>query len=143
MRKLMLSLAGFRSAFGVMSAYRDVTTVVTGPMGVPDKVIVDVLKIPIDTSFEDIAYWRKLVQCAVVVDSSGGVTSSFSLITPNSTVFQVIIGGGGGGGFLGGGAAAPARGTTPTVEAPAAKEKKKEEKVKESDDEDTGFSLFD
>ncbi|EOY26837.1 Uncharacterized protein TCM_028812 [Theobroma cacao] len=35
MRKLMLSLAGFRSAFGVMSAYRDVAAVVTGPMGVP------------------------------------------------------------------------------------------------------------
>ncbi|EOY18625.1 Uncharacterized protein TCM_043125 [Theobroma cacao] len=34
MRKLMLSLAGFRSAFGVISAYRDVATVVTGPMGV-------------------------------------------------------------------------------------------------------------
>ncbi|EOY01006.1 Gag protease polyprotein [Theobroma cacao] len=35
MRKLMLSLAGFRSVFGVMSAYRDVAAVVTGPMGVP------------------------------------------------------------------------------------------------------------
>ncbi|EOY21236.1 Uncharacterized protein TCM_012637 [Theobroma cacao] len=41
MRKLMLSLVGFRSAFGVMSAYRDVAAVVTGPMGVPgrDKII--------------------------------------------------------------------------------------------------------
>ncbi|EOY19669.1 Uncharacterized protein TCM_044835 [Theobroma cacao] len=37
MRKLMLSLAGFRSAFGVMSAYRDVAEVVTGPMGVPGR----------------------------------------------------------------------------------------------------------
>ncbi|WRX22749.1 HAT [Theobroma cacao] len=37
MRKLMLSLAGFRSAFGVMSAYRDVATVVTGSMGVPGR----------------------------------------------------------------------------------------------------------
>ncbi|EOY00462.1 Uncharacterized protein TCM_010333 [Theobroma cacao] len=35
MRKLMLSLAGFRSAFGVMSAYRDIAAVITGPMGVP------------------------------------------------------------------------------------------------------------
>ncbi|WRX31630.1 hypothetical protein QQP08_024117 [Theobroma cacao] len=33
MRKLMLSLAGFQSTFGVMSAYRDVAAVVTGPMG--------------------------------------------------------------------------------------------------------------
>ncbi|EOY03980.1 Uncharacterized protein TCM_019212 [Theobroma cacao] len=32
----MLSLARFRSAFGVMSAYRDVATVVTGSMRVPD-----------------------------------------------------------------------------------------------------------
>ncbi|EOY30406.1 Uncharacterized protein TCM_037629 [Theobroma cacao] len=37
MQKLMLSLAGFRSAFGVMSAYRDVATVVTGLMGVPGR----------------------------------------------------------------------------------------------------------
>ncbi|EOY00599.1 Uncharacterized protein TCM_010483 [Theobroma cacao] len=37
MQKLMLSLAGFRSAFGVMSAYRDVATVVTGSMGVPGR----------------------------------------------------------------------------------------------------------
>ncbi|EOY00172.1 Uncharacterized protein TCM_009866 [Theobroma cacao] len=35
MRKLMLSLAGFRSAFRVMSAYRDVAAIVMGPMGVP------------------------------------------------------------------------------------------------------------
>ncbi|EOY19328.1 Uncharacterized protein TCM_044398 [Theobroma cacao] len=34
MRELMLSLTGFRSAFGVMSAYRDVAAVVTGSMGV-------------------------------------------------------------------------------------------------------------
>ncbi|EOX94181.1 Uncharacterized protein TCM_003584 [Theobroma cacao] len=34
MRKLMLSLARFRLAFRVMSAYRDVAAVVTGPMGV-------------------------------------------------------------------------------------------------------------
>ncbi|EOY31951.1 hypothetical protein QQP08_026015 [Theobroma cacao] len=86
---------------------------------------------------------RKLVQCATAVDSSGGVSSSFSLITPKSAVFQVIIGGGGGGGFLGGGAAAPAGGAAPAAEAPAAEEKKKEEKVEESDDEDMGFSLFD
>ncbi|WRX22555.1 Ulp1 protease family [Theobroma cacao] len=36
-KKLMLSLAGFRSAFGVMSAYRDVAAVVTDSMGVPGR----------------------------------------------------------------------------------------------------------
>ncbi|WRX09282.1 hypothetical protein QQP08_001769 [Theobroma cacao] len=86
---------------------------------------------------------RKLVQCAIAIDYSNDVTSSFSLITPNSAIFQVIIGGGGDGGFLGKRVAALAGGTTPTVEAPAAEEKKKEEKVEESDDEDMGFSLFD
>ncbi|XP_022755452.1 60S acidic ribosomal protein P3-like [Durio zibethinus] len=87
---------------------------------------------------------RKLVQAAVACDSSGGVTSSFSLVTPNSAVFQVIIGGGGGGGFIGGGAAAaPAGGAAAAEEAPAAEEKKKEDKEEESEDEDMGFSLFD
>ena len=33
---------------------------------------------------------RKLVHAAAASDSSGGVTSSFSLITPNSAVFQVL-----------------------------------------------------
>lgn len=33
---------------------------------------------------------RKLVQSALSVDSSGGVQSSFSLITPTSAVFQVF-----------------------------------------------------
>ncbi|KAF9586924.1 hypothetical protein IFM89_039796 [Coptis chinensis] len=47
---------------------------------------------------------RKLVQAALSADSSGGVSSSFSLVTP-SAVFQVIVGGGGGG-FIGGGGAA-------------------------------------
>ncbi|EOX94993.1 60S acidic ribosomal protein family [Theobroma cacao] len=42
---------------------------------------------------------RKLVQCVAAVDSSNCITSSFSLITPNFTVFQVIIGGGGGEGY--------------------------------------------
>ncbi|EOY03504.1 Uncharacterized protein TCM_018598 [Theobroma cacao] len=37
MRKLMLSLAGFRSAFGVMIAYQDVAAIVTGSMGVPGR----------------------------------------------------------------------------------------------------------
>ncbi|XP_057508244.1 60S acidic ribosomal protein P3-like [Actinidia eriantha] len=86
---------------------------------------------------------RKLVQAALSTDSSGGVQSSFSLITPSSAVFQVIIGGGGGGGFIGGGAVAAAApgGGAAAAEAPPAEEKK-EEKV-ESEDEDMGFSLFD
>ncbi|EOX94626.1 Uncharacterized protein TCM_004261 [Theobroma cacao] len=82
-------------------------------------------------------------KCAIAIDYSNDVTSSFSLITPNSAIFQVIIRGGGDGGFLGKRVAALAGGTTPTVETPAAEEKKKEEKVEESDDEDMGFSLFD
>ena len=34
---------------------------------------------------------RKLVQAALSTDSSGGVQSSFSLITPSSAVFQVSL----------------------------------------------------
>ncbi|KAI3440112.1 uncharacterized protein J3R85_003967 [Psidium guajava] len=84
---------------------------------------------------------RKLVQSAYATDSSGGVQSSFSLVTPSSAVFQVIIGGGGGGGFIGGGAAAGApAGAAPAAEAPPAEEKKEE---KEESDDDMGFSLFD
>ncbi|CAK9325813.1 unnamed protein product [Citrullus colocynthis] len=87
---------------------------------------------------------RKLVQSALSVDSSGGVQSSFSLITPTSAVFQVIVGGGSGGGFIGGGggaAAAPAGGDAPAAaEAPA---EKKEDVKEESDDDDLGLSLFD
>ncbi|KAF9675359.1 hypothetical protein SADUNF_Sadunf09G0024000 [Salix dunnii] len=71
---------------------------------------------------------RKLVQSALCADSSGGVQSSFSYVTPSSAVFQlfdfvshhetrtaviyegkyvdvafdVVIGGGGGGAFFGG-----------------------------------------
>ncbi|GAV76018.1 Ribosomal_60s domain-containing protein [Cephalotus follicularis] len=86
---------------------------------------------------------RNLVQTALSFDSSGGVQSSFSLITPTSAVFQVIIGGGGGGGgFAAAGAAAPAGGAASAAEAAPAAEEKKEEK-EESDDEDMGFSLFD
>ncbi|XP_072990733.1 uncharacterized protein [Typha latifolia] len=88
---------------------------------------------------------RRLVNAAVSSDSSGGVQSSFSLVTPSSAVFQVIIGGGGGGAFIGGGAssggaaaAASAGGAAP--EAPPAEEKKEE---KEESDDDMGFSLFD
>ncbi|KAG9449277.1 hypothetical protein H6P81_009242 [Aristolochia fimbriata] len=87
---------------------------------------------------------RKLVQAAVSGDSSGGVQSSFSMVSPNSAVFQVIIGGGGGGGaFIGGGAAAAPAGSSGggAPDAPPAEEKK-EEKEEESDD-DMGFSLFD
>ncbi|XP_050219301.1 60S acidic ribosomal protein P3 [Mercurialis annua] len=86
---------------------------------------------------------RKLVQSASATDSSGGVQSSFSMITPKSAVFQVIIGGGSGGGFAaaGGAAAASGGGAAAAAEAPA-EEAKKEEPAEESDD-DLGFSLFD
>ncbi|EXC27887.1 60S acidic ribosomal protein P3-2 [Morus notabilis] len=86
---------------------------------------------------------RKLVQSALSQDSSGGVQTAFSLITPSSAVFQVIVGGGGGGGFIAGGgaAAAPAGGAgAAAAEAPPAEEKKEE---KEESDDDMGFSLFD
>ncbi|KAB1202355.1 60S acidic ribosomal protein P3 [Morella rubra] len=88
---------------------------------------------------------RKLVQAAYSADSSGGIQSSFSLVTPTSGVFQVIIGGASGGAFIGGGGgaavAAPAGGAAPAAEAEK-KEEKKEEEKEESDD-DMGFSLFD
>ncbi|KAF9598232.1 hypothetical protein IFM89_026008 [Coptis chinensis] len=80
---------------------------------------------------------RKLVQAALSADSSGGVSSSFSLVTPSSAVFQVIVG------FIrGGGAtvAASSGGGAAAAEAPAAEEKKEE---KEESDDDMGFSLFD
>ena len=69
-------------------------------------------------------------------DSSDGVQTSFSLITPTSVAFQVIIGGAVGGGFIGAGAAA----SVPSGGRGAAAEEKKEEK--EESDEDMGFSLF-
>ncbi|KAH0649999.1 hypothetical protein KY284_029911 [Solanum tuberosum] len=81
---------------------------------------------------------RKLVQVALASDSSGGVQSSFSFVTPSSAVFQVIIGGGGGGG--GGAAAAAPSGGAAAAEAAPAEEKKEE---KEESDDDLGFSLFD
>ncbi|KAG8373939.1 hypothetical protein BUALT_Bualt11G0077300 [Buddleja alternifolia] len=86
---------------------------------------------------------RKLVQAALSSDSSGGIQSSFSYVTPSSAVFQVIIGGGGGGGAFiggGGGAAPAASGGGAAAEAPPAEEKKEE---KEESDDDMGFSLFD
>ncbi|KAH0655069.1 hypothetical protein KY285_029951 [Solanum tuberosum] len=84
---------------------------------------------------------RKLVQAALASDSSGGVQSSFSFVTPSSAVFQVIIGGGGGGGgSIGGGAAAASSGGAAAAEAAPAEEKKEE---KEESDDDLGFSLFD
>uniref|UniRef100_A0A2N9IE25 60S acidic ribosomal protein P3 n=1 Tax=Fagus sylvatica TaxID=28930 RepID=A0A2N9IE25_FAGSY len=85
---------------------------------------------------------RKLVQTALSSDSSGGVQSSFSYVTPTSAVFQVIIGAAAATAYVGGGgaaAAAPAGGA-----APAAEEKKEEKKEeKEDSDDDLGFSLFD
>ncbi|XP_074591599.1 large ribosomal subunit protein P3-like [Curcuma longa] len=88
---------------------------------------------------------RQLVRAVLGVDSSGGVQSSFSLVSPSSAVFQVIIGGGGGGAFIAGGApsgaaAAGSGGGAAAPEAPPAEEKKEE---KEESDEDMGFSLFD
>ncbi|KAM0939360.1 putative 60S acidic ribosomal protein P3 [Dioscorea sansibarensis] len=90
---------------------------------------------------------RNLVKTVLGVDSSGGVQSSFSLVTPSSAVFQVIVGGGGGGGgggfIAGGGAASAGAGGGAAAAAPEAPpvEEKKEEK--EESDEDMGFSLFD
>ncbi|KAG6644131.1 hypothetical protein I3843_08G034100 [Carya illinoinensis] len=85
---------------------------------------------------------RKLVQTALCADSSGGVQSSFSLVTPTSAVFQVIIGGASGGAFIGGGGAVAAASGGAAPAAEAEKEEKKEEKEEESDD-DLGLSLFD
>ncbi|VVA39556.1 PREDICTED: 60S acidic ribosomal [Prunus dulcis] len=82
---------------------------------------------------------RKLVQTALSTDSSGGVQTSYSPVTPTSAVFQVIVGGGGGA-FIGGGAAAATGGGAAAAEAPPAEEKKEE---KEESDDDMGFSLFD
>ncbi|KAJ7979428.1 60S acidic ribosomal protein P3 [Quillaja saponaria] len=84
---------------------------------------------------------RKLVQSVLASDSSGGVQSSFSYVTPSSAVFQVVVGGAV---FVGGGvasASAPAGGAAPPAEAAPAAEKKEE--VEEEDDEDLGLSLFD
>ncbi|KAJ8505537.1 hypothetical protein OPV22_006423 [Ensete ventricosum] len=87
---------------------------------------------------------RELVQAVLAVDSSGGVQSSFSMVSPSSAVFQVVIGGGGGafigGGAPSGGASAGSGGSAPATEAPPAEEKKEE---KEESDDDMGFSLFD
>ncbi|CAD5169899.1 unnamed protein product [Musa acuminata subsp. malaccensis] len=87
---------------------------------------------------------RELVQAVLAVDSSGGVQSSFSMVSPSSAVFQVIIGGGGGafigGGAPSGGASAGSGGGAPAAEAPLEEEKKEE---KEESDDDMGFSLFD
>ncbi|CAN6994017.1 unnamed protein product [Brassica oleracea var. botrytis] len=85
---------------------------------------------------------RKLVQTAFSADSSGGVQSSFSLVSPTSAVFQqVIIGGGSGGGFAaGGGAAAGGGGGGEAAAATKEEEKKKEES--EEEEGDFGFDLF-
>jgi large subunit ribosomal protein LP1 len=84
---------------------------------------------------------RKLVQTALSADSSGGVQSSFSLVSPTSAVFVVVIGGGGGGGFAaGGGAAAGGGGGGEAAAATKEEEKKKEES--EEEEGDFGFDLF-
>ncbi|CAL0325100.1 unnamed protein product [Lupinus luteus] len=83
---------------------------------------------------------RLLVNAALAVDSSGGVQSSFSTVSPTSAVFQVIVGGAV---AVGGGvAAAASAGAAPAAEAAAPA--KKEEKVEEEEDEEEfGLSLFD
>ncbi|KFK27281.1 hypothetical protein AALP_AA8G361800 [Arabis alpina] len=84
---------------------------------------------------------RKLVQTALSADNSGGVQSSFTLVTPTSGVCQVIIGGGSGGGFAaGGGAAAGGGGGGEAAAATKEEEKKKEES--EEEEGDFGFDLF-
>nr|XP_010929388.1 60S acidic ribosomal protein P3 isoform X2 [Elaeis guineensis] len=85
---------------------------------------------------------RKLVQAALAADSSGGVTSSFSMVSPCSAVFQVIIGGGWGGAFIGDSATgAAAAGLAAGGAAPGAPPAEEEEV--ESCDEIWGLSLFD
>ncbi|XP_010539414.1 PREDICTED: 60S acidic ribosomal protein P3-1-like [Tarenaya hassleriana] len=85
---------------------------------------------------------RKLVQTALSADSSGGVQTSFSLITPTSAVCQVVVGGAVGGGFVAGGAA-PGGGAGGASEAAAAPKEEKKEEVEEEEEGDFGFSLFD
>ncbi|RWW23611.1 hypothetical protein GW17_00012139 [Ensete ventricosum] len=116
---------------------------------------------------------RQLVQAALAVDSSGGVQSSFSMVSPTSAVFQlkillamrfmryyfdfkfvgseesgyggrVIIGGGGGGAFIGGGV--PSGGAAAgggAAAAPEAPPAEEKKEEKEESDDDMGFSLFD
>ncbi|KAJ4761367.1 60S acidic ribosomal protein P3 [Rhynchospora pubera] len=100
-----------------------------------------------ETSAGDVySLQRRLVQAAASLDSSGGVQSSFSLVTPDSAVFQVIIGGGSGGAFIGAGAASAGPAAAAGAGAAAAAEDKKEEdkkEEKEESDDDMGFSLFD
>ncbi|KAJ7955816.1 60S acidic ribosomal protein P3-like [Quillaja saponaria] len=84
---------------------------------------------------------RKLVQSALASDSSGGVQSSFSYVSPSSAVFQVVVGGAV---IVGGGvaaASASAGGAAPAAEAAPVAEKKEE--VEEEEDDDLGLSLFD
>ncbi|KAI5075173.1 hypothetical protein GOP47_0009249 [Adiantum capillus-veneris] len=95
-----------------------------------------------DSAFE---LQRHLSKLAFSSAGSGGISSSFSYITPSAAVFQVIVGGGGGGSFIGGGGGA---GAVPAAAgggaAPAVEEKKEEEKKEEEEsDDDMGFSLFD
>ncbi|KAF8086405.1 hypothetical protein N665_0627s0016 [Sinapis alba] len=85
---------------------------------------------------------RKLVQAALSVDSSGGVQSSFSLVSPNSAVFQVIIGGGSGGGFAAGGGAAAGGAGGGGEAAAGTKEEEKKKEESEEEEGDFGFDLF-
>ncbi|CAN8230502.1 unnamed protein product [Cochlearia groenlandica] len=86
---------------------------------------------------------RKLVQVALSADSSGGVQSSFSLVSPTSAVFQVIVGGAVGGGFSPGGAASGGGGGGAGEAAAAPKEDEKKKKEESEEEEgDFGFDLF-
>ncbi|KAE8806785.1 60S acidic ribosomal protein P3 [Hordeum vulgare] len=84
---------------------------------------------------------RQLVSAACAEDKSGGVQSSFTMVSPNSAIFQVVIGGASAGPIGGGAAAGTAASGGAPAEAPKAEEKKEEEK--EESEDDLGFSLFD
>ncbi|KAK3131205.1 hypothetical protein QOZ80_6BG0503440 [Eleusine coracana subsp. coracana] len=85
---------------------------------------------------------RQLVAAASAADSASGVQSSFSMVSPNSAVFQVIVGAVGGGAMMVSGGAGAGAAASGGAAAEAPKEEKKEEEKEESDD-DMGFSLFD
>ncbi|EOX93087.1 Uncharacterized protein TCM_001933 [Theobroma cacao] len=79
MRKLMLSLAGFRSAFGVMSAYRDVAAVVTGPMGVSgrDTMFMISAKSMDSHTWQNILKSRDVLSKGIEVNINNGHSTSF------------------------------------------------------------------
>lgn len=86
---------------------------------------------------------QKLSSLALATAGSGGLSSSFSLITPSTAVAQVIVGGGGGGGGGFAASAGPAAGGASSAPAAAEKEPEKPAEKEEESDDDMGFSLFD